>query len=253
MPSSSSPRRSAATSSASSSPRRRAAAPRASGDSSARVVERADALAWLGAKADGSLGHIVTSLPDLHEVGTTNATAYAEWMEKACRLCLRKAAADAYVIFYQTDRKLDGQWIDKSAVVARAARAEGVPMRWHKVALRRDPPSTIDVLRPTYTHLLCYSRKGRPGRPAPDVIAAGRPVYPFGMGLHAADFLLRFVRAQGGPTTVVDPFVGRGTVVAAANAHGLRGVGVDKSASQCQHARRLRLRIADGTLVVAAS
>ena len=50
-------------------------------------------------------------------------------------------------------------------------------------------------------------------------------------------FLLQAAKAG----TVVDPFCGEGTVLAAANAYGMHAIGVDLSAKRCRHARALRL------------
>lgn len=202
-----------------------------------REIVCADALKWLEAQPDDSLGHILTALPDMNDVGMPPAK-YDAWFERACKLCLRKASPTAYVVFCQTDRKVDGTWFDKSAVVNRAAREVRTPLRWHKIVVRRDG---VDLHRPTYSHLLCFSHKGRPGSGTPDVLPCGPVVYRDGMGLNTVAFVMRFF-AGSKHTTVVDPFVGRGTVAAGANAFGYDAVGVDLSKAQCAHARQLTLR-----------
>ena len=204
-----------------------------------RVVHCQDAVAWLTAQRNGSLGHVVTGLPDLSDLGKQmSASKYEEWFVHACRLCLRKARDDAYVVFCQTDRKVDGTWLDKSAAMNRAAQQEGVPLRWHKIVVRREG---TDLHRPTYSHLMCFSKKGRPGAATPDLMPMGKTVYRDGMGLTVAAFVMRFLEPSGA-LGVVDPFVGRGTTLAAANAFGMDAVGVNLFKAQCAHARALVLR-----------
>lgn len=211
----------------------------------AREVHCEDAVAWLKKQPDHSLGHIVTGLPDLSDLGKAmSARKYEDWFEYACWLCLKKARPECYVIFCQTDRKVDGVWLDKSAAMNRAAVDAGVPLRWHKIVVRREG---TDLHRPTYSHLMCFSIKGRPGAATPDLLPMGKTVYRDGMGLDVAAFVMRFLTGGGASSKtqhdeVVDPFVGRGTTLAAANAFGLDAVGVDLFKAQCAHARTLTLR-----------
>ena len=207
-----------------------------------RQVHHADALEWLRGVPDGSLPNIVTSLPDMSETPLTRADDYEPWFVHAATLCLQKVHPSGYVLFYQTDRRVDGRWVDKSALVHRAAEAAAVPLRWHKIVLRRSNLDAVDNLRPTYTHLQCLSARGRPGKASPDVMHAGASIYKNAMGLDAARFAITFVaRHTGAPKTVVDPFCGRGTTLAVANALGLDAVGVDTNKEQCYEARRLQL------------
>jgi hypothetical protein len=212
-----------------------------------REVHCADAVAWLRAQPDHSLGHIVTALPDLSDMGKAmTARKYEEWFERACHLCLQKTRPECYAIFCQTDRKVDGVWLDKSAALHRAAAAAGVPLRWHKIVVRREG---TDLHRPTYSHLMCFSAKGRPGSASPDLLSMGKTVYRDGMGLDVVAFVMRFLSGGSKPAEVVDPFVGRGTTLAAANAYGMDAVGVDMVKAQCAHARALVLRrMRDGSL-----
>ena len=50
----------------------------------------------------------------------------------------------------------------------------------------------------------------------------------------ACNYAVRAVSAD----TIVDPFCGRGTVLAVANQLGLRAIGVDLSAKRCKEAQR---------------
>ena len=76
----------------------------------------------------------------------------------------------------------------------------------------------------------------------------GKPVYRDGMGLDATAFVMRFLSTSK-IRTVVDPFVGRGTVAAAANAFGFDAIGVELQKRQCAYAQTLKLiKTKDGRL-----
>lgn len=201
-----------------------------------KTIVCADALQWLQDKRD--VGAIVTSLPDAEEIGL-DVTAWEAWFTRAVGLSVAAASASAPAIFYQTDRKAAGSLYSKAALVIAAAQGAGARVLWHKIVLRRDV-GMIDIHRPGYTHLIAVSLQGKPGKPTPDVIGRGRMIYPNAMGLNAAAFAVRFARQSSG--TIVDPFCGRGTVPAVAEAMGLDAIGVDIDQAQCDHAQRLKLK-----------
>lgn len=98
--------------------------------------------------------------------------------------------------------------------------------------------------RPGYAHLLCFSRgvTPDPARATPDVLPSlGAMTWSRAMGLDAARLVVRFIRTQTRSHTVVDPFCGHGTALAAANEAGLHAVGVELGAKRARRARRLDL------------
>jgi hypothetical protein len=114
---------------------------------------------------------------------------------------------------------------------------------WHKVVCRA-VPGTTTFGRPAYAHLLCFSRALRlsPAQASPDVLPRlGRMTWARAMGLEACDAVCRFLLAHTGCRTVVDPFCGIGTMLAAANAHGLNAIGVELSRRRAARARRLEI------------
>jgi hypothetical protein len=60
-------------------------------------------------------------------------------------------------------------------------------------------------------------------------------------GVSACRVACRFLLEETTSRVVVDPFCGRGTVLAVANAMGLDALGVDISAKRCRAARALEV------------
>ncbi len=111
-------------------------------------------------------------------------------------------------------------------------------MIWHKIALRSDV-GKADIFRPTYSHMLCFSKDGPIGIPVADVISRGDITYANGFGIDAVKLVIEFLKKHK-IKTVIDPFVGSGTVAAVANAMGLHAVGIDIDKKQCKKAKELR-------------
>jgi hypothetical protein len=186
----------------------------------------------------------VTSLPDVSELASLTFHAWERWFTDTAALACAQAADDAVAIFYQTDIKHEGRWIDKSWLVARGAEAAGSALLWHKIVCRA-PPGTPTYGRPAYAHLLCFSRGLRltPGQSSADVLPAlGQMPWPRAMGTAACEAVCTFLLAHTACRTVVDPFCGHGTMLAVANTRGLDAVGVELSAKRAGRARRLEVR-----------
>jgi hypothetical protein len=210
----------------------------------AREVHVGDGVAWLARAAPLPSGHaIVTSLPDHSEVPELGFEGWRRWFVETAALACRAVAGEAVAIFYQTDVKRDGRWVDKAFLVQRAMEEAGSALLWHRVVCRV-PAGTTTFGRPAYAHLLCSSRALRvaPRQSAPDVLPElGEMTWPRAMGRAACEAVAGFLLAHTACRTVVDPFCGLGTMLAVANAHGLAAVGVERSAKRAERARRLQL------------
>jgi SAM-dependent methyltransferase len=214
-----------------------------------RVVHHADAIEWLRARGRIVGASVVTSLPDLSEVPRLGLAGWQRWFEDAAFLTLEAAPDEGLAIFFQTDVRHDGLWIDKGALVSRAAERAGCGLLFHRIVCRK-PPGTLTFGRATYSHLLGFARvlRARADRARADVLPdAGFRPGTRSMGVRACLEACRFVGAETGTRTVVDPFCGYGTVLAVANALGLDAVGVDVSARMCRRARRLQIDAATWT------
>lgn len=180
----------------------------------------------------------VTSLPDVSETGKSLAV-WREWFLEAARLVVESVPDESAALFFQSDIKRDGVWIDKGTLVIRAAEAAGARVLFHKIVCRR-PAGMLTQGRPGFTHLIAVSRamKCPDGLPIPDVISdAGRSLWVRAMGVRAAAHAVRFARDQAGAKLIFDPFCGVGTVPAVANALGLDALGVELAKKRCERSR----------------
>jgi hypothetical protein len=205
-----------------------------------REVHCADAIPWMQARGRMAGACAVTSLPDVSEVGLA-LPAWREWFLAAVQLVVAAVPDDSAAIFFQSDIKRDGGWIDKGALVMSAAEAAGARVLFHKLICRR-PPGTLTLGRPGYTHLIAVSRTLRcpDVLPIPDIITdAGRQPWVRAMGVRAAAHAVRFARDQAGAKIIFDPFCGVGTVLAVANRLGLDALGVEKAKKRCEQSRQL--------------
>ncbi|HYD83071.1 MAG TPA: DNA methyltransferase, partial [Opitutus sp.] len=186
------------------------------------------------------------SLPDVSEVGFA-LPEWRSWFLDAVRRVIDAVPDESAAVFFQSDIKRDGAWVDKGAMVVRAAEDAGARVLFHKIVARR-PPGLLTLGRPGFTHLITVSRAMRcPDELAiPDIIVdAGRQPWVRAMGIRAAAHAVRFARDQVGSRLVFDPFCGVGTVLAVANAMGLDALGVEKSRKRCEHARTLTIGAAE--------
>jgi len=210
---------------------------------SARRVECGDGVAFLARGALPDDHAVVTSLPDHSELPELGFEGWRTWFVETAALACRAVAPASVAIFYQTDVKHDGGWVDKAHLALCGAERANARLLWHKVVCRV-PAGTTTYGRPAYAHLLCLSRGLRlaPGQSSPDVLPGlGHMTWARAMGRAACDAVVRFLLAETRCRTVVDPFCGLGTMLAVANAHGLDAIGVERSARRAARARRLAL------------
>lgn len=211
-----------------------------------REVHCADALPWMRARGCLAGACAVTSLPDVSELGVA-LPAWRAWFLEAVALVVDAVPDESAALFFQSDIKRDGAWIDKGALVVRAAEDAGARVLFHKIVARR-PPGLTTAGRPGYTHLIAVSRAFRcpDVLPIPDIIVdPGRQPWVRAMGVRAAATAVRFARDTVGARVILDPFCGVGTVLAVANTLGLDAVGVEKARKRAELARTLQIDAAE--------
>jgi hypothetical protein len=210
-----------------------------------RTVHQGDALPWLRSAGRLPGASVVTSLPDVSELPALGLEGWRRWFDQAAVLTMQSVPDEGVAIFFQSDVKRAGIWLDKGAMVSRAAERAGMAMLFHKIVCRK-PPGTLTYGRASYSHLLGFARVLRPTlrRATPDLLPDGgfQPGVK-AMGVLACLDACRFVINETTTRTIVDPFCGWGTVLAVANALGLEAIGVDLSARMCKRARRLSIEV----------
>jgi hypothetical protein len=190
---------------------------------------------------------VITSLPDVSEVPALGFDGWRSWFVDAAAAVMAAIPADGVAIFFQSDIRRGGIWVDKGALVAAAAVAAGMELLFHKIVCRL-PPGTVTFGRASYSHLLGFGWSARAAaiHGSADVLSdAGFKPGTKSMGVKACAEACRFVLAATPTRTIVDPFCGWGTVLAVANALGLEAVGVDLSVRMVRKARLLRVDPAD--------
>lgn len=202
-----------------------------------------DSVKWLKTQPDQSIPNFITGIPDLNELGkNTTLDTYLKFFNSVAELIFRKVKPNGYCIFIQTDRKVDRQLIDKSFLLTTMAQKTNHRLMWHKIVLQRDV-NKMDLFRPTYSHFLCYTIDGSPGKAFTDVLPVGTKSYdnatPANASDSAADFISNQISKQTFsasdlPYDVVDPFVGQGTIGISALDRGLSFLGIDLDPKQCE-------------------
>lgn len=216
-----------------------------------RIVHHGDAIAWLGEQGRIEGASVVTSLPDWSELRGTCLEDWKGWFVDAAALCMSATSDDGVAVFFQTDIRHEGLWIDKGDLIMSAARQADMGLLSHRIVCRA-PAGTATQGRASYAHLLSFVRgtehplRSDRTRRA-DVIADGGEVPGArAMGVNACVEACRLVQATDA-RIVVDPFCGWGTVLAVANAMGLSAIGVDRSKRMCDSAQTLEVVLpADG-------
>lgn len=210
--------------------------------SPSRVVHCQDAVQWLVSQPVLKGSSFITSLPDLSELPRFDLAAWRNWFIDCAELIMSRTPEDGVALFFQTDIKKSGEWVDKGYLVSKAAERAGATMLFHKVVCRTAPGS-ITFGRPAYSHLLAFSRglKLDLSKATADVLPeAGATTWTRGMGEKACQLACKFVLEQTPTRTIVDPFCGHGSVLAVANSMGLAAVGVEISPKRAKRARNLQ-------------
>jgi hypothetical protein len=122
-----------------------------------REVICTDAIEWLQNYSASEGASFLGSLPDYSEFPTYTLEQWKSWFIDTARLILNKTSPEGVTIFFQSDIKHEGLWVDKGYLIQKAAELEGHNLLWHKIFCRA-PVGTIMFGRPSYSHMLCFSR-----------------------------------------------------------------------------------------------
>src|SRR5512133_2589487 len=117
-----------------------------------RVVHRAEALAWLREHGILDGASVITSLPDVSEVPRLGFEGWCRWFEEAAATVMAAVPDSGVAIFFQSDIRHAGRWVDKGAMVAAGAERALGKLLFHRIVCRR-PAGTVGTGRATYSHL----------------------------------------------------------------------------------------------------
>jgi len=204
-----------------------------------RSVHHADAITWLSQNNIKDCS-IVTSLPDISEFSKFSLDEWKSWFVKTATLVLSKSDPRGVVIFYQSDIKRDGVWIDKSYLCQKAAEESSAVLISHKIICRA--PAGVDTnTKPGYSHLMCFSKQPMElKKNFADVLSdAGETTWTRGMGVEACKLACEFVLENTSTRTILDPFCGHGAVLAVANELGMDAIGIDHKLKYSKIAQEL--------------
>ena len=210
-----------------------------------RVVHQTDAVAWLKANPLAKGQSIITSLPDSSEIPSLGFAGWRTWFIDSVKTCIDACPDDSAALFFQTDVKREGAWVDKGHLVQLGGDAAGARLIWHKIVCRA-PAGTITFGRPSYAHLIAFSRglTADLDMSTADVIPRlGKMTWARAMGIEACVVACRFLLDNTTSRTVVDPFCGLGSALAVANALGMDAIGVELSRKRAEKARELVVQI----------
>lgn len=208
-----------------------------------RTVHVGDGVAFLERASLPADHAIVTSMPDVSEV-PLDFDGWRTWFSRAAGLACAAVADDSLAVFFQSDVVSDGRWIDKGYLVHAGAERVGSHCLFHQIVCRAPTGTPLRRGRPGYSHLSAYSRSLRldPAARGPDVLPRlGKMTWARAMGTEACAAVCSFLIRETSCRVVVDPFCGVGTMLAAANDHGLDAVGVELSLKRAELARSLIL------------
>jgi hypothetical protein len=209
---------------------------------SSRQVFCADAIEWLKCHSPQPQTSLIASLPDISEFNLS-LEAWKSWFIETAKLIFNATPAHGVTIFFQTDIKIEGRWIDKAYLIQKAAEECNSHQLFHKI-LCRVPPGVETKGRPAYSHLLCFSRELSldVGKNNADVIPElGEKTWERGMGITASQMIAKFIKSQTDCHSIINPFCGEGSMLAAANVQGLHAIGIERSPKRAKRAESLQI------------
>ncbi len=219
-----------------------------------KIIFTEDVFVWLKSTMPHLPTAYVASIPDISEYGQKeDLELYRQWFVMTAKAILSKMPDNGVTLFFQSDIKFQGQWVDKAFLCQLAAHelstndlqnnVQPISLMAHKIFCRY-PPDTKHFGRPAYSHLLIFSRQKITSPPisSPDVFSSvGHKSWERGMGHYVCEFIWSFLTRVYPVQEVIQLFCGEGALLAYINhfTPELSLIGVEKSPKRSDKARRL--------------
>jgi hypothetical protein len=209
-----------------------------------KEIVQSDIMDYLEGRTFPSTQAVVASIPDSAELPNSAIDPWREWFSLVAERIIAATHPDTPIVFYQSDVRHAGTWIDKGFLVQEAAKKQGATLLLHRIVCRK-PAGTVTFGRAVYSHLMLFSKnlKNSQRYGYSDVIPDGGPAaWVRGIGLHSCEAIVRMIRQESACDTLVHLFCGKGLLLEVARDEGLHVIGVDLSKKQCRHAERFSLQ-----------
>lgn len=200
-----------------------------------------DAINWLKLNTFDEHSSFFASLPDISEFPKFSLNEWEEWFSEMAKLIMSKTHENQVAIFFQSDIKFNGIWVDKSFLIQRTARELGMNLLWHKIACRA-PVDMTTFGRPSYSHILCFSKslKLELKNSSPDVLSSvGEKTWERGTGQNVCEMICKFLVKEVFSKQLINPFCGEGLILKVAESFGLDSIGIEKSNKRAKIAQQL--------------
>jgi hypothetical protein len=201
-----------------------------------------DAIEWLSQNRDTQNISTVASMPDFSEFPNDTLESWKEWFTNTAKLVLKNTSDDGMAIFYQSDIKHNGIWVDKSFLCMQAAHELHFELLFHKI-ICRVPAGMTTFGRPAYSHILCFSKNHRldTKNSTPDVMSTmGEKIWERGMGADACIMIAKLLKSELPNTILLNPFCGQGSMLSVATSFNIPSIGIERSAKRAQKASKMR-------------
>lgn len=175
-----------------------------------------DAFEYLPKIKDKSVDLVFTGIPDIHELGEIGITEYQNFIEQAISEISRIVKDEGFVVFSQTDRKIDGTIFLKHHILLNKMLALGFIVKDYKI-LVKDDIEKINLYRLNYSHVLILTRTGtiaiskKKGNYLKDIWVFPLPSNKNFWNEDFCELIISTLTDEG--DFIVDPFAGRGTAL----------------------------------------
>lgn len=179
---------------------------------------------------DKSVDLVLTSVPDLEEMGMDDESLYLDFLERAVDQISRIVKDTGFIVMCQTDRKLKGKILTKHLYFLNSFNKRGFETKDYKILIK-DRIDKINLFRLNYSHILFFTKEGkiatdkRKGDFLKDIWIFPSPKNKNFWDEGFTDLIISTLTEKD--DLVIDPFAGRGTTLRSAKKLGRKYFGAE--------------------------